>query len=370
VDNLTIVQYLRPSTCRLDAAPPRCRLPGGQQPFPYRIVERLPATLTPIPPTSAAGVSTTFRKLELSGTHGSGCRYLDQDSFPTRLHEYRADGHDRVGAGQNLARAIASCRTIFHHVRFRATVVVSDGSGIARRGPGTGNALRAGQKSSRRETRRSALRARHVSWGHGARFCSCPGSFRHPRPIRSGVFNREVCGCGLPLLLRCENDPRCAKTREILHTRCPGGDRRVTSKSALAGRGDRSAQSQDRAVLPLFHPAVRQPGVRKCVPAVHLAGDYFGGSEYLRGSDRDPARVAAGQEDSILGSIPPQAENTHWGHDDRTGNVLSYQRKQIGAGDSLISFVQLQNLVAVAIGRITSYREPLDRQFESDRNRR
>jgi hypothetical protein len=26
--------------------------------------------------------------------------------------------------------------------------------------------------------------------------------------------------------------------------------------------------------------------------------------------------------------------------------------------------------VAVAIGRITSYREPLDRQFESDRNRR
>jgi hypothetical protein len=35
-----------------------------------------------------------------------------------------------------------------------------------------------------------------------------------------------------------------------------------------------------------------------------------------------------------------------------------------------MSFLQFQNLVAVAIGRITSYREPLDRQFESDRNRR
>jgi hypothetical protein len=35
-----------------------------------------------------------------------------------------------------------------------------------------------------------------------------------------------------------------------------------------------------------------------------------------------------------------------------------------------MSFLQLQNLVAVAIGRSTSYREPLDRQFESERNRR
>jgi len=77
-----------------------------------------------------------------------------------------------------------------------------------------------------------------------------------------------------------------------------------------------------------------------------------------------------GRKIRSFGNIPPLAENTHWGHDDRTGNVLSCQRKQVGAGDSPISFLQLQNLVCVVIGRITSHREPLDRQFEFDRNRR
>src|SRR6266852_626739 len=33
-----------------------------------------------------------------------------------------------------------------------------------------------------------------------------------------------------------------------------------------------------------------------------------------------------GRKIRSFGNIPPLAENTHWGHDDRTGNVLSCQR--------------------------------------------
>jgi len=152
-------------------------------------------------------------------------------------------------------------------------------------------------------------------------------------PIRSGVLNREVCGCGLPLLLRCENDDRCERKQEKFSTDDVPAATGVAARNPLwQGCGDGSAQSQDRVVLSLFHPAVRQQGDRKCVPAVHPVGDCFGGFGYLRGSDRDPARVAVGEEDSILGSIPPPAENSDWGHDDRTGNVLGYERKQVGAG--------------------------------------
>ena len=134
----------------------------------------------------------------------------------------------------------------------------------------------------------------------------------------------KYVGRGLPVFSGLADDSRCAQREGECGAdswRRHSFDCEAGAKSAVAGRGDGSAQSQDCFVFSLLHSAVRDTEERACFPAIRGAGNNFGGNEYDGGPDRDCPGGAFGRTDSLLGNFPAPAKNRDWRDHDWAGNV-------------------------------------------------
>jgi len=124
------------------------------------------------------------------------CPIPDLRCFGVRLPEYLADGGDSAGAAPTPAIDLPAYNLFIMFDSPRLLLFLT-AAVFACRGPGTGNALRAGQKSGRRETEGVLSALGTFLWGSGARFCSALGVSVILARSALAFSTSEVCGCGL-----------------------------------------------------------------------------------------------------------------------------------------------------------------------------
>ncbi len=133
-----------------------------------------------------------------------------------------------------------------------------------------------------------------------------------------------LCFLGVRMILDARKETRRKGNVEAI----PQGSQ-ARAKSALAGRGDGSSESQDRPVLPFVHSAVCESRRRARVSAVRGAGNDLGGDEHHGRFDCDRDGGTAGRTHSLVGHLPAPAENRDRSDHDRAGDLSGDQREQV-----------------------------------------